>query len=57
MWVIAEMEWHYNDLDHMQVFGPYYSEAKAKKVFSKLVASNNKGNITYELKKVQKPKL
>lgn len=56
MWVIAELEWHYNDLDHMQVFGPYYSEAKAKKVFGELV-SNRKGNITYELKKVQKLKL
>jgi hypothetical protein len=56
MWVIAEMEWHYNDLDHMQVFGPYYSEAKAKKVFGELV-SNRKGNISYELKKVQKLKL
>lgn len=55
MWVIAEMEWDYNNLDYLGVYGPFYSEAKAKKVYDKLM-QNRKSHIGYEIKKVEKLK-
>jgi len=57
MWVIVEMEWHYNDLDYMDVYGPYSSEAKAKKVFDKLMLARKVEYISYEVKQIQKLKL
>lgn len=53
MWVIVELEWDYNNLDYLGVYGPFYSENKAEKVFDKLMA-NKKSYISYQLKQVDK---
>jgi hypothetical protein len=53
MWAIVEIEWHYNEIEDMQIYGPFRSEAKAKKVFDKL-RLNRKSNITYEMRRLSK---
>lgn len=55
MWVIVEMEWNYldNNLDYLCVYGPYYSEDKAKKVYDKFM-KNKKSHLYYEIKKLMK---
>lgn len=55
MFVIVEMEWNYNNLDYMGVYGPYHSEKKAKQAYIKLML-NKKSYVSYEIKNVEKLK-
>jgi hypothetical protein len=53
MFVIVEMEWDYNNLDYLGVYGPYRSDKKAKQAYDKLML-NKKSFIRYEIKKIEK---
>lgn len=53
MFVIVEMEWDYNNLDYLGVYGPYRSDRKAKQAYDKLIL-NKKSFIQYEIKKIEK---
>ena len=41
MFVIVEMEWDYNNLDYLGVYGPYRSDKKAKQEYDKLMRNKN----------------
>ena len=53
MWVIVELEWDYNNLDYLSVYGPYKSIVKATDAYDKLM-ENKKSYISYQIKEIQK---
>jgi hypothetical protein len=55
MFVIVEMEWDYNNLDYLGVYGPYRSDKKAKQAYDKLML-NKKSYVSYQIKKIEKLK-
>lgn len=56
MFVIVEMEWDYNNLDYLGVYGPYRSDKIAQKAYEKLM-QNKKSYVSYQIKKIEKLKL
>ena len=56
MFVIVEMEWDYNNLDYLGVYGPYRSDKIAQKAYEKLM-QNKKSYISYQIKKIEKLQL
>lgn len=56
MFVIVEMEWDYDNLDYLGVYGPYRSDKIAQKAYEKLM-QNKKSYVSYQIKKIEKLKL